>query len=242
MACRLAGLSTVGLLSASLGCHSPAETSAKETASLAVRLISPPVAQSFLFPPSAPQELWTVAFEVEVKETKCVAASLTFVEVQVFDESVQMNFGAFPHRWDQGDLVRQGLGQLAACGAGVVFRGTIGNIAGLGDSLPKGPVRVMVRAIGVDEHGHGIGIDTNVESPLVVVRRLSTRDDVEGSGRSSFASTLLTGISLSRRAGAYASVKDRIEALEAGYLEHVAKPVPPYQVARVIASAVRRPS
>jgi len=41
---------------------------------------------------------------------------------------------------------------------------------------------------------------------------------------------------------AYASAKDRIEALEAGYLEHVAKPVPPYQVARVIASAVRRPS
>jgi CheY-like chemotaxis protein len=41
---------------------------------------------------------------------------------------------------------------------------------------------------------------------------------------------------------AYASAKDRIEALEAGYLEHVAKPVPPYQVARVIAGAVRRPS
>ena len=42
MACRLAGLRAVGLLSASVGCHSPAEMSAKETASFPVRLISPP--------------------------------------------------------------------------------------------------------------------------------------------------------------------------------------------------------
>ena len=108
--------------------------------------------------------------EVEIKETQCVAANLTFVEVQVFEESFQINFGSFPHRWDQGELVRQGLNPLAACGAGVVFRGTLGNIGGLGETGPKGPVRVMVRAIGVDEHGHGIGIDTNVESPLQVVR------------------------------------------------------------------------
>ena len=41
---------------------------------------------------------------------------------------------------------------------------------------------------------------------------------------------------------AYASTRDRKEALEAGYCEHVAKPAPPYQLARVIAAAVRRPS
>jgi len=41
---------------------------------------------------------------------------------------------------------------------------------------------------------------------------------------------------------AYSSSKDRAEALEAGYLEHVTKPAPPYQVARVIAAALRRPS
>ena len=41
---------------------------------------------------------------------------------------------------------------------------------------------------------------------------------------------------------AYASTRDRKEALEAGYCEHITKPVPPYQLARVIAAAVRRPS
>jgi signal transduction histidine kinase len=41
---------------------------------------------------------------------------------------------------------------------------------------------------------------------------------------------------------AYASTKDRGEALAAGYYEHVAKPVPPYQLARVIVAALRRPS
>jgi signal transduction histidine kinase/CheY-like chemotaxis protein len=41
---------------------------------------------------------------------------------------------------------------------------------------------------------------------------------------------------------AYASTKDRKEALDAGYSEHVTKPAPPYQLARVIAAAVRRPS
>jgi len=41
---------------------------------------------------------------------------------------------------------------------------------------------------------------------------------------------------------AYASNRDREEVLAAGYCEHVAKPAPPYQIARVIAAAVRRPS
>ena len=41
---------------------------------------------------------------------------------------------------------------------------------------------------------------------------------------------------------AYASNRDREEALAAGYCEHVPKPAPPYQIARVIAAAVRRPS
>jgi signal transduction histidine kinase len=41
---------------------------------------------------------------------------------------------------------------------------------------------------------------------------------------------------------AYASESDRAEAIEAGYQEHLAKPVPPYQLARVIVAAVRRPS
>jgi signal transduction histidine kinase len=41
---------------------------------------------------------------------------------------------------------------------------------------------------------------------------------------------------------AYASETDRHEALEAGYFEHIAKPVQPYHLARVIARAVRPPS
>jgi signal transduction histidine kinase len=41
---------------------------------------------------------------------------------------------------------------------------------------------------------------------------------------------------------AYASDRDRQDALEAGYLEHVAKPVQPYHLARVIVKAVRPPS
>jgi CheY-like chemotaxis protein len=41
---------------------------------------------------------------------------------------------------------------------------------------------------------------------------------------------------------AYASTKDRDEALNAGYQEHVAKPVPPYRLARVIIAALRPPS
>jgi signal transduction histidine kinase len=41
---------------------------------------------------------------------------------------------------------------------------------------------------------------------------------------------------------AYASDRDRQDALEAGYLEHVPKPVQPYHLARVIAKAVRLPS
>lgn len=41
---------------------------------------------------------------------------------------------------------------------------------------------------------------------------------------------------------AYASTQDRDEAIEAGYHEHVAKPAPPYQLARVIVAALRPPS
>jgi hypothetical protein len=41
---------------------------------------------------------------------------------------------------------------------------------------------------------------------------------------------------------AYASDRDRQDALEAGYLEHVPKPVQPYHLARVIVKAVRPPS
>jgi signal transduction histidine kinase/CheY-like chemotaxis protein len=41
---------------------------------------------------------------------------------------------------------------------------------------------------------------------------------------------------------AYTSTKDRGEALEAGYCEHVAKPVTPDQLARVIVAACGRPS
>jgi len=41
---------------------------------------------------------------------------------------------------------------------------------------------------------------------------------------------------------AYASSRDREEVLAAGYCEHVPKPAPPHQIARVIAAAVRRPS
>lgn len=38
---------------------------------------------------------------------------------------------------------------------------------------------------------------------------------------------------------AYASDRDRSDALEAGYFEHVAKPVQPYHLARLIVRAVR---
>jgi signal transduction histidine kinase len=41
---------------------------------------------------------------------------------------------------------------------------------------------------------------------------------------------------------AYASAADQAEALDAGYHEHVAKPVQPYQLARVIDASLRRPS
>jgi signal transduction histidine kinase len=41
---------------------------------------------------------------------------------------------------------------------------------------------------------------------------------------------------------AYSSTTDRGEALEAGYCDHVAKPVLPYQLARVIVASLRRPS
>jgi CheY-like chemotaxis protein/two-component sensor histidine kinase len=41
---------------------------------------------------------------------------------------------------------------------------------------------------------------------------------------------------------AYASTADREEAMAAGYFEHVAKPVHPYNLARVIVAALRPPS
>jgi CheY-like chemotaxis protein len=41
---------------------------------------------------------------------------------------------------------------------------------------------------------------------------------------------------------AYASDRDRQDALEAGYFEHIAKPVQPYHLARTIVRAVRPPS
>jgi CheY-like chemotaxis protein len=41
---------------------------------------------------------------------------------------------------------------------------------------------------------------------------------------------------------AYASERDRYDALEAGYFEHIAKPVQPYHLARVIIKAIRPPS
>jgi CheY-like chemotaxis protein len=41
---------------------------------------------------------------------------------------------------------------------------------------------------------------------------------------------------------AYASDQDRNDALEAGYFEHVAKPVQPYHLARIIVRAVRPPN
>lgn len=159
-----------GLLLATAGCNN--DMLIEDTAALAIRVVSPPVAHRFFFPtpPSGGQELWNVTYEVEIRETSCVAANLTFVEIQIFDESLRMNFGGLPRNYDQGELVREGLSQLPACRPGAVLRGTLGNIGGLGDNEPKGPVKVIVRAIGADEHGHGIGIDTSVESPLQVVR------------------------------------------------------------------------
>ena len=41
---------------------------------------------------------------------------------------------------------------------------------------------------------------------------------------------------------AYASDRDRHDALEAGYFEHMAKPVQPYHLSRVIVRAVRPPN
>jgi CheY-like chemotaxis protein len=41
---------------------------------------------------------------------------------------------------------------------------------------------------------------------------------------------------------AYASSTDREEAIAAGYVEHVPKPVQPYNLARIIVAALRPPS
>jgi hypothetical protein len=41
---------------------------------------------------------------------------------------------------------------------------------------------------------------------------------------------------------AYTTATDQAEAIKAGYREHVPKPVPPYRLARVIVTALQRPS
>ena len=56
---------TVAILLASLGCSNPIEVKERETAVLAVRAISPPVARRFFFPPAAPQELWAAGLSRE---------------------------------------------------------------------------------------------------------------------------------------------------------------------------------
>ena len=156
------------LLLACVGCgNQPVAPSV--AAALAVRVVSPPALRNqvvFLPNISAPQSLWFVDYEIEIRETQCVAVNLTFAQIQILVEDFGVSVPAIPFVYDQAALVRQGLSQLAPCQAGHIFSGSFGSINSA--TGPKGPVRVMVRAIGADEHGHGIGIDTGVESPLQV--------------------------------------------------------------------------
>ena len=118
-------------------------------------------------------EIWRMDYAVEIRETQCVAVNLTFVEIKMevhaFAEAPPFNFVLPPGSYDQPALLVQGLSHLAPCQPGSVVRGNLASISGLGDAGPAGPARVTVRAIGVDEHGHGVGIDTSVESALQLV-------------------------------------------------------------------------
>jgi hypothetical protein len=157
-------LATLALLAAG-GCASG------DPAALEARLLGAPVARRVVVPRlTPPPELWGVQYDLEIHETKCLAVTLTFVQVQVYEDGFQLFFGAEPDSFDQARLQELGLRELPACGA-LAFSGFLGSI---GAPQPRGPVRVLVRAIGTDERGHGVGLDVELPSPLEVAAQPSS--------------------------------------------------------------------
>jgi hypothetical protein len=148
------------LLLAASGC-----ATGDDPAFLEARLLGPPLARQVVVPGlTPPPQLWGAQYELEIQETKCVDVTLTFVQVQVFEEGFQLFFGAEPDSYDPARLAELGLSRLAACEA-LVLRGFVGSI---GAPQPRGPVRVLLRVIGTDARGHGVGLDVALPSPLQV--------------------------------------------------------------------------
>jgi hypothetical protein len=109
-----------------------------------------------------PPDLWGAEYEVEIREIACVRVTLSFVQIEVFDEGFGLPYGS-PDPYDRARLQGEGRSQVPPCGAGLVFSGFMGSIGG---AEPTGPARVIVRAIGVDEHGNNVGLDMSFSSPV----------------------------------------------------------------------------
>lgn len=145
------------LLLAATGCSQDTETAA-----LAARLASAPLVRRVVIPGSPNADVWGVEYEVELRETACVAVTLSYVQVDVLDEGFGLPFGS-GEAFDPDRLRERSLERIPACGTPVVVRGFLGSIGG---ARPAGPARVLVRAIGADAEGHGVGLDTSLSSSV----------------------------------------------------------------------------
>ena len=131
---------------------------------LSVELAATPVARRVAVPGLPDAVLWNVEYALEIGETECVDVTLTFVQVDIYEEGLQVQFGG-PDHYDADALRAEDADRLAGCGTPVVVRGFMGSI---GAPRPIGPVRVQVRAVGVDENGHGVGAEEVLRSALTV--------------------------------------------------------------------------
>jgi hypothetical protein len=131
---------------------------------LSVELAATPVARRVTVPGVPDAVLWNVEYAIEIAETECVDVTLSFVHVDIFEEGLQVQFGG-PDEYGTDALRAQEADQLVGCGEPVVVRGFMGSI---GAPRPIGPVRVRVRAVGVDENGHGVGAEEVLRSDLTV--------------------------------------------------------------------------
>lgn len=133
-------------------------------ARLAVDLAEPPVARRAPTPGQPQLVLWNVEFALAFQERECVGVTLTFVQVEVYEEGLGVSFGG-PNTYDAAALRERGADRAPGCGSPVVLRGVMGRIGG---ARPIGPVKVLVRAVGLDERGNGVGVESALWSPLTV--------------------------------------------------------------------------
>jgi len=108
--------------------------------------------------------LWNVDYALHLRERECVDVTLTFVEVEAYEENFAVAFGG-PDTFDAAALRERGADRVTGCGAPVVLRSTMCSI---GVPRPVGPVRIVARAVGLDEHGNGVGVESTLTSVLTV--------------------------------------------------------------------------